>query len=495
MKRVVTFSIARCVPRPLRGSSAPGSGSQLRRHGAAGSTALAVAVLLAGCGGGGNDVPMTDAARPASAPAATDTGNGTAAGAAADVSLMLKAGASLAPLLQHYRLTLVSQFGARPIFRLRAASPADADAAVQGLRGETTVSFAERVAEVASPEARRASVWTVGNAGAGLGAQYLSEVMALPAAHAVSRGEGVRVAVLDTGVDLAHPELAPRLARDASGRVLGRDFVDDDDTPAEVGSRADIGYGHGTHVAALVAAAAPAAKLMPARVLDRSGAGHAWVLAEALAWAVDPDTNPDTGDGAHVINLSLGSTAPTSLLKTITELVTCEFDDDDDDFADAGFDADRARCAAGRRAVVVSAAGNSGSDQEMLYPAAEQTKGSIAITASTASRRLAAFANWGSWIQLAAPGEGILSAVPGGGYGTWSGTSMAAPLAAGTAALVMATLPTDGNPALPRPAQWLPEMVVKRLTDRPIKLCGTSFLQVHAEAAVKDQPVADPLCP
>jgi len=450
-------------------------------------------LLAVACGGGGDG--STDAPDPVGRAASAAGGTDSSAPAATDLVLMLKLGASLEPLLQRHGLVRMAQFGQRPIFRVRAGSAAAAEAALLALRGETTVRFVERNTEVASPEARRVSVWTVGSAGAGLAAQYVSEVMALPAAHAVSRGEGVRVAVLDTGVDLAHPEIAPRLARDGTGRVLGRDFVDADDMPAEVGSAGEPGYGHGTHVAALVGVAAPAARLMPVRVLDRGGVGNAWVLAEALAWAVDPDGNPASDDGAHVINLSLGSTAPTELLKTVTELATCEFDDDDDDFSDAGFDGDRARCAAGRRAVVVAAAGNSGSDSEQLYPAAEGTKGSIAITASTASRRLAPFANWGSWIQLAAPGDQIVSAVPGGGYGTWSGTSMAAPLAAGTAALVMSTLPPGGDPTRPRAAQWVPESVVKRLTDRPVKLCGTSFLQVHAEAAVKDQPTADPACP
>jgi subtilisin family serine protease len=463
------------------------------------STASLMALVLAACGGGGGG----DQAHRGGAATAADgadrgglvAGSTASAGTASELVVMLKLGGSIDVLRQRHGLTLVSQFGARPIYRLRAETATAADRAVQLLRGETTVKFAERNADVASPEARRASVWTVGTAGAGLGAQYVGEVMALTAAHAVSRGEGVRVAVLDTGVDLAHPELQARLARDGAGRVLGRDFVDGDDTPAEVGQPGDLGYGHGTHVAALVGVAAPAARLMPVRVLDRAAAGNAWVLAEALQWAVDPDGNPATDDGAHVINLSLGSTTPTDLLKTITGLVTCEIDDDDDDYNQPGFDPDFARCAAGRRAVVVAAAGNLGSDQEKLYPAAEQVKGTIAVTASTAARRLASFANWGSWIQIAAPGERIVSAVPGGGYGTWSGTSMAAPLVAGTAALVMATLPENGNPALPRAAQWLPEFVVKRLTDRPIKLCGTSFLQVHAEAAVKDISAADPVCP
>lgn len=458
------------------------------------------ALLLAACGGGGtggDEGPQGGAATSVGGAdsVALASGSTNSAATAAELVVMLKSGGSIEALLPRYRLTLVSQFGARPIYRLRASSPAAAESAVQALRGETTVKFAERNGAVASPEARRVSVWTVGTAGAGLGTQYVSDVMALSAAHAVSRGEGVRVAVLDTGVDLAHPELLPRLARDGAGRVLGRDFVDGDDTPAEVGQPGELGFGHGTHVAALVGVAAPAARLMPVRVLDRAGGGNAWVLAEALAWAVDPDGNPATDDGAHVINLSLGSTTPTDLLKTITELVTCEVDDDDDDYNQPGFAPDFARCAAGRRAVVVAAAGNSGSDQEMLYPAAEQAKGAIAVTASTAARELASFANWGSWIQIAAPGDQIVSAVPGGGYGTWSGTSMAAPLVAGTAALVMSTLPENGNPALPRAAQWVPEFVVKRLTDRPIKLCGTSFLQVHAAAAVTDTPAADPACP
>jgi hypothetical protein len=482
----------------LRAASSPAPNG-VRPPGARMAASLAV-LLLAACGGGGTSGDEGLQGGVATAADGADSvalaaGSTSSAGTAAELVVMLKSGGSIEALLPRYRLTLVSQFGARPIYRLRAATAAAANQAVQGLRGETTVKFAERNGSVASPEARRASVWTVGTAGAGLGTQYFSDLMALPEAHAVSRGEGVRVAVLDTGVDLAHPELQARLARDGAGRVLGRDFVDGDDTPAEVGQPGDPGYGHGTHVAALVGVAAPAARLMPVRVLDRAAAGNAWVLAEALAWAVDPDRNPATDDGAHVINLSLGSTTPTDLLKTITELVTCEVDDDDDDYNQPGFAPDFARCAAGRRAVVVAAAGNSGSDQEMLYPAAEQAKGAIAVTASTAARQLASFANWGSWIQIAAPGDQIVSAVPGGGYGTWSGTSMAAPLVAGTAALVMSTLPENGNPALQRAAQWVPEFVVKRLTDRPIKLCGTSFLQVHAAAAVTDTPAADPACP
>jgi thermitase len=242
------------------------------------------------------------------------------------------------------------------------------------------------------------------------------------------------------------------------------------------------------------------------------------VLAEALGWAVDPDGNPATDDGAHVVNFSLGGTQETQLLRMVTRLVTCDFafedeDDDEDedededkgkgkgtgkdqgDFKDPGFDDDRERCRQGGGAVVIAAAGNSGNDIERLYPAAEGVKGSLAVTASTIDRRIAPFGNFGGWIGVAAPGANIVSTVPGGGWGTWSGTSMAAPLAAGTAALVMTQPPKDGDPGRPVPRQWRAEDVVKRLTDRVEVLCGPSIKQVDAAAAVLDQPALDLKCP
>ena len=90
--------------------------------------------------------------------------------------------------------------------------------------------------------------------------------------------------------------------------------------------------------------------------------------------------------------------------------------------------------------VVVAAAGNGGDDTKQ-YPAAENVDGLIAVAASTTDDRLAPFSSRASWVQVAAPGAGILSTVPNNQYGTWSGTSMAAPLVAGEAALVRATFP------------------------------------------------------
>jgi hypothetical protein len=119
----------------------------------------------------------------------------------------------------------------------------------------------------------------------------------------------------------------------------------------------------------------------------------------------------------------------------------------------SGYQGDRDRCNVLGSAVVMAAAGNGGSTTERQYPAAEAATGTLALAASTPAGRIADFSNRGSWVQLAAPGDAVISTVPGGGYGSWSGTSMAAPLAAGVAALLF-----ERNP------DWKPEDVTKRLT-------------------------------
>ena len=451
-----------------------------------------LAGLLAACGGG-DPLPDTDAADAVPDQTATAVRPGQAA-STADLVLQLRRDASIGPVAARHGLRVLGQFGQRPIYRVRVAAGLSADTVLAALQQDSDVRFAERNLASQTPEGQRNSVWLIGGDARAYATQWVPQSLNLPAAHGLSTGRGVRVAVLDTGIDLQHPALASRLARRTGGSLLGYDFVDGDATPAEAGSRADAGFGHGTHVAGLVALAAPGARLMPVRVLDAQGRGNVWVLAEALAWAVDPDGRPGTDDGAHVINLSLGTTAPTQLLTLAVNLATCEFDDDDDDFQHPGFDADRQRCANRFGAVVASAAGNSGSDVEKQYPAAEDVKGTLSVAASNAAHRIAGFSNWGSWVRIAAPGEAVVSTVPGGGWGTWSGTSMAAPLVAGSAALLLATVPKDGAAGQPTPRQWTGEDVMKRLTDRSAGLCATSLRQIDAWAAVADQQAADKPC-
>jgi subtilisin family serine protease len=417
----------------------------------------------------------------------------------AEVVVQFAPGVDAAAFAAAQGLALLDQFGSRPIWRLGLTAPGDPDAVAAALAVLPEVVFAEANSEGETPESVRASVWLIGNTAEDYAGQWAPDALRLTEAHALATGLGVRIAVLDTGVELTHPSLAGQLLRRRDGRLVGRDFVDADADPSEEGGPGDLGWGHGTHVAGLLALAAPGAKLMPVRVLDTRGRGNIWVLAEGLLWAVDPDGRPRSDDGAHVINLSLGTTRPTRLLDLAVKLAACTFDDDDDDegLDGPGFAADRERCARGHAALVVASAGNGGSDSELIYPAAEGVEGARAIAATRPDGALAGFSNRGGWIPLAAPGESIVSSVPGGGaagaWGTWSGTSMAAPLAAGTAALVLSSrAPGQWRP---NPRRWTPEDALKRLEDRAAPVCGASQRAIDAFAAVTDTAPPDPACP
>lgn len=230
--------------------------------------------------------------------------------------------------------------------------------------------------------------------------------LSLDTVHRQATGAGAVVAVLDTGVAPRHPSLESRIAPG------GYDYVDDDATPDEVADgvdqdgdgRHDEGYGHGTFVAGVVALVAPDARILPARVLDSEGRGGVFTVAEAVFDA--------TERGADVINLSFG-TVDKLESKVLKEAL---------------------KHAEKAGVVVVAAAGNDGTGTKH-YPAAGD--GVVSVGALNADgTSLASFSSRGGWVDLAAPGVDISSTVPCG-FGTWSGTSMAAPFVAGAAALAV----------------------------------------------------------
>lgn len=209
----------------------------------------------------------------------------------------------------------------------------------------------------------------------------------------------MRVAILDTGVQLNHPDLR--------GKVLqGYDFVNRDYSPND-------GNGHGTHVAGIAAAVtnnytgmagiAPRASILPVRVLGNDGSGSLQDVANGIVYAAN--------QGAQVINLSLGSPASSSTLQNAIQY------------------------AWNRGAVIVAAAGNDNS-RTPNYPANYPNVIAVASTDRYDSR--SSFSNYGSWVEVAAPGQSILSTYPGSCYAYLSGTSMAAPHVAGLAALLAA---------------------------------------------------------
>ena len=219
-------------------------------------------------------------------------------------------------------------------------------------------------------------------------------------------GTGVVVAVVDTGVRGDHEDLA--------GVVLpGLDLVDGSD------GRIDPN-GHGTHVAGVIAAAtqngrgvsgaAPGVRILPVRVLAADGSGQSSDVAAGIVWAVD--------HGARVVNLSLGGTAPSDGMR---DAIT---------YANAN------------GVLVVAAGGNGGAGaNEPTYPAAYDA--AIAVAAVDANRARAPFSSTGSYIDVAAPGVGVVSTYNSAVnvYASSSGTSMAAPYASAAAALVIAANP------------------------------------------------------
>jgi subtilisin family serine protease len=391
-----------------------------------------------------------------------------------EIVVKLRDAADLPALAAAYNLdpTPLDQFGSRPIFLLRIADGSDPASKANQLRpasgsgGDERVEYAEPNFTAETPETRRGrGSWVIGGDDRTYAAQWAPATMRLAEAHTITRGAGVIVAVLDTGVTLDHPALQGRL-------MAGYDFVDMDADPSEVGDPSNPGYGHGTHVAGLIALTAPEAKIMPVRVLDKNGRGNIWVLAEGLLFAAEygPDGQPGSGDEAQVLNLSFGTLRETRLLADLAARLACGEDDDDDD--ESGDDDDDERCQSTGGVVVIAAAGNGG-DTTPQYPAAEDAPGMLALGASTPSDTQAAFSTYGSWVRLVAPGETIVSSVPGGQYGSWSGTSMAAPFAAGTAALLRAAEPGLNANA-----------VTERLVNRGKALCRTKLRRLDAAATL-----------
>jgi subtilisin family serine protease len=269
-----------------------------------------------------------------------------------------------------------------------------------------------------------ASQWGLDNPGG-------VDVRALAAWDVTAGVPGVIVAVIDSGVDVTHPDLAGRIW--ANPKEVARNRVDDDrngkvdDTQGwnfvDNTNNVRDDDGHGTHVAGIIAAAAnnatggsgvaPGVRIMPLKFLNWAGSGQISDAVAAIYYAVD--------NGARVINASWAGPDYSQSLR------------------------DAIQYARGRNVVFVAAAGNDAAnlDARATYPASFRLSNMLVVAAVDRAGSLSSFSNWGArGVDVAAPGTDIVSTVPSGRYATYSGTSMATPFVSGVAALVLSVTPT-----------------------------------------------------
>ncbi|MBN1367165.1 MAG: S8 family serine peptidase [Dehalococcoidales bacterium] len=232
----------------------------------------------------------------------------------------------------------------------------------------------------------------------------LTKVEAAGAWGVTTGNTAIKIAILDTGVDLDHPDLAGKI-------VVSTNFT--------TSTSANDVAGHGTHVAGIAAASTNNgtgtaglgynSSIMNVKVMGDDGSGYYSWVAQGIIWAAD--------NGANVINMSLGGSAASTTLESAINY------------------------AWSKGVVIVAAAGNSGSSAPS-YPAYYSNV--IAAAATDSYDRLASYSNYGDWVDVAAPGSGIYSTLINGSYGYATGTSMASPFVAGLAGLVF-TRVTDTN--------------------------------------------------
>ncbi|OAH98428.1 peptidase S8 [Methylomonas methanica] len=253
-------------------------------------------------------------------------------------------------------------------------------------------------------------------------AWHLSKIQS-PSAWDVSKADGITIAILDSGVDGSHPDLAAHM-------VPGWNAVDSGSITTDIN-------GHGTAVAGAAAAVtnnasgvagvAWNAKIMPIRITNDAGGYAYWSdVARGLNWAAD--------NGADVANLSYAASDSATVISA-------------------------AQYMRSKGGLVLVAAGNAGTD-----PGLADSVNLIAVSATDANDVKASFSNYGKYIDIAAPGVSISTTNNGGTYAAWYGTSLATPVAAGVVALIQAA-----NPKL------TPDNVEKILKSSADRVSGVSF--------------------
>jgi len=266
------------------------------------------------------------------------------------------------------------------------------------------------------------------------------KLLGIPPLWKDTQGEGIKVAVLDTGIALEHPDLQPAI-------LEARDFT-------RSPSAAYDAQGHGTHVSGIIAArrnahgivgVAPESKIITAKVLNDEGAGTSKDIVAGIHWAVE--------SGADILSMSLGSPEPDeeihqALLHAISKGI-----------------------------FVITAAGNEGPDLDTVgYPAGFSEM--VAVGSIDRRKNLSQFSSRGRQVDVVAPGDEITSCYPPRSYATLSGTSMATPFISGVVALALAKHRKIGGKTPLRTQQDLIEHLCRTSADAglagfdPLYGCG-----------------------
>lgn len=237
--------------------------------------------------------------------------------------------------------------------------------------------------------------------------QLAATDLALSDVYTITEGTGVKVAVIDGGVNLGHPEFGTG----SGGVYSGWDFVDEDDLADD--EPGGIGSGHGTFVAGITRLVAPGCDIYSYRVLDTLGRGDGYAVTKALLMAIEA--------GCKVVNLSLGMTGRHDAL------------DDALKFAES------------QDVTVVTSAGNDATETDILFPFPGHKASCLTIAAVDSLKAKADFSNFGLKVDVCAPGTRVYSPYLDTSYAWWDGTSFAAPFVTGLAALIYSVHPSASD--------------------------------------------------